>query len=117
MLIGDIQNNVSIVNNSITGTLNGLDDWLWDPFSFENGVVGSPPYHFIALDFSDNDFEGLTSATVQCRENPVFDLLNDDDKIVILEVSRPSTMIVKQSNGYKTLSQMIDLSGLVLLSE
>ena len=116
-MIGNIQQDVVVDGDSISGELSKQTDWLWDNFSFEDGYIHSAPWYFIALDFSSNDFEGLTSATVRCGTNPVVDLLADADKIVILEVSNLSDMIITQSNGYKTFTQTVDLSGLTLANE
>ena len=85
---------------------------MWDSFSFETGVIGSPPYHFIALDFSDNNYDGLTQAIVKCGKNPVFDLINDDDKIVILEVTDVDRIRIIQSNSFVSFTQIVDLSEL-----
>ena len=118
VLVGDVQTGISVSDDSISGTLKALDDWLWDPFDFHNGTITNPPYHFIALDFSDNDFDGLESVVVTIDDGVNTDLLSDSDKIVIFEIRDDDAFIViTQSNGYKTIEQMIDLSNLVLSVE
>lgn len=117
-MVGDVQTGITVSDNSISGTLNALDDWIWDPFNFSNGEITQAPYHFIALDFSDNDYEGLMSVTIAVDDGAAFDLLNDTDKIVILEIDNDANfLVITQSNGYKTYEQLVDLTSLILSSE
>lgn len=97
--------------------MKALDDWLWDPFSFEHGTIGESPYHFVVLDFSENDYSNLESVTI-LYDDISYDLLADTDKIMVFEVKdNDDFMIITQKLGEKTLEQILDLSGLVLASE
>lgn len=108
---------MSVSGDTITGTLNALDDWLWDPFSFEHGTIGESPYHFIVLDFSENDYSDLESVTI-LYDDISYDLLADTDKIMVFEVKDSDDfMIITQELDGETLEQILDLSGLVLASE
>ena len=112
--VSDLQSNVDINVMSISGTLNAIDEWVWDPYSFEYGVIGEPSYHFLALDFTDNNFAGLTMAQVS-QDVSVVDLLNREVKKILIEikdVNKP--LIITQSNGFDTKIQRFDISSIVL---
>lgn len=110
-MVSNVQSGITIDSDSISGTLIGLEDWIWDPFNFENGVIGSAPFYYIALDFSDNVFEGLTSVVVDCGSGSPVELLSDTDKIVILEVKDAETLTVTQTSKVDSMVQTFDLSG------
>ena len=113
-MIDTIQSGITIDSDSISGTLIGQDDWVLDPFNFENGVIGSPPFYYIALDFSDNGFKGLTSVLIECGSGSPVELLNDVDKIVILEVKDAETITVTQTTKSDSMIQTFSLSDLTL---
>jgi hypothetical protein len=112
--VSDLQSNIDINVMSISGTLNAIDEWVWDPYSFEHGVIGEPSYHFLALDFTDNNFAGLTMAQVS-QDISVVDLLNREVKKILMEikdVNKP--LIITQSNGIDIKQQIFDINELIL---
>lgn len=117
VLISDIQSDIESDGDVIIGNVNAMNDWVFDTFDCVNGVIGAPPYYFLALDFSENEFRGLMEATIQCGANPVIDLLNDEDKIVILDITEISELVITQTNGSDVLTQTVDLTGLTYLFE
>lgn len=110
---------MSINGESISGNLKPLDDWIWDPFSFDAGEICDAPYHFVALDFSNNDYSYRRSVIVYNSSNPndQIELVDRDDKRVVIEVqSTADDIIVTQTDAYgHTLTQILDLSSIVLL--
>jgi hypothetical protein len=86
--VSDLQSNIDINVMSISGTLNAIDEWVWDPYSFEHGVIGEPSYHFLALDFTDNNFAGLTMAQVS-QDGSIINLLDRESKKFTIEIKTP----------------------------
>ena len=120
-LVSDIQSGIQIdENGNVSGSLIQLDDWIWDPYSFEQGEIKSAPYHFIALDFSDNEYdEQLTSVVVRNSSYPNegTEMLGREVQKVLVEIrSSDDTVEVIQTNEFgRTYMQVLDLSGLTLL--
>jgi len=108
-----------IGSESISGNLKSLDDWIWDPFNFDAGEIGDAPYHFVALDFTDNDYSYRKSVIVYNSSNPNdrIELVDRDDKRIVIEVrSAADDIVVTQTDAYgHTLTQILDLSSIVLL--
>jgi hypothetical protein len=101
-------------DNAITGTVYSLNDWILDSFNLNNGVINSPPYYYIALDFSDNEFDPEIKVSVVCGNRSPVKLYIDADKILIIEIGNSSEMTIRQKHGYMVYEQVVDLSGLTL---
>ncbi len=112
VLVSSVQSGITIDSDSISGTLIGQNDWVWDPFNFKDGVIGSAPFYYIALDFSDNVFEGLTSVLVECGSGSPVELLDDADKIVILEVKDTEILTITQTTEVDSMVQIFSLTDL-----
>ena len=121
MSVSDIQSGIQIdEDGSVKGSLKSLSDWIWDPYSFEHGEIKNPPYHFIALDFSDNEYdEQLTSIVVRNSSYPtdVVELVGREIQKILVEIRSTSDLIeIIQTNMLgRTYTQTLTLSDLVLL--
>ena len=120
-LVSDIQSGIEISDSGIiTGSLKSLSDWIWDPYSFETGVIKDAPYHFIALDLSDNNYdEQLTSVVVRNSSYPNegIEIINRVSKQVLIEVrsAHDSIEIIQTNMLDRTYTQVLSLSEIVLL--
>ena len=87
---------------------------MLDIFDLDEGVVPVEPYHFIALDLSDNNFDRLTLLRLT-QDLTNIDLLNREVKKVAIEISDiTKPMILTLSDGYHNESREFDISNLVL---
>lgn len=114
---GELQSDVTVSDMSISGTLKAIEEWVWDPYSFTNGYIHEGPYHFIALNVSENNYNGLLSAVIS-QDGAEIDLLHRVDKKVVIEiqdVSKP--IVITQSNGIESRTQTFDISELILAVE
>ncbi len=110
--VSEIQDSITVNLSSITGVSFGLD-WLWDPFSFESGVT-TGVHHYIALDFSANDFDLLTACRAGVRSNEMIDVFNKEDHIILLEFDDShTTLTVIQEALHDSLIETFDLSGII----
>lgn len=109
-LVSDIQSNVSVQDNRITGTLKYLEEGsLVDTYG---------PGYFIALNLADNDFSGLTSVKVGMDPSVstgLVEIINDPDKNGAFKVtSKTQKFKIVQSDGTHTESNTYDLGRLIL---
>lgn len=114
---GELQSDVTVSDMSISGTLKAVEEWVWDPYSFINGNIHEGPYHFIALDVSENNYNGLLSVVIR-QDTADIDLLHREDRRVVIEIqdiSKPIT--ITQSNGIESRTQTFDISELTLAVE
>ena len=85
--------------------------------------------NYLAVNFADNDFTGLTSVKIGLRptyrggipyddDSGLVEAINDPDKNGVFRITDESTQILKivTSNGESTNTQEFDLSGLTLES-
>lgn len=107
--VSDIQSNVVVWGDDITGVIKPLQ-WLFDPFSFAISSTEGKHY-YLALDFSHNDFELTTECFAYIREDSQYDILNDNDHKVLIELDREhTTLFVVQKSFREVYTQMYDLS-------
>lgn len=110
--VSDLQENISVTGNKITGTLKYL--------SGSNAItdVWGEGY-FLALTMADNTWTGLTKVLVGLDpsvSSGLVDILPDADKNGVFKVSDKALQkfVIKQTDGTHTKTQAFDLSGLVL---
>lgn len=109
--VSDVQTNVSIANNAITGTSKYVSSGaLADGWGAGN---------FIAVDLSSNDFSGLTSVKVGMEPSAgsgLVELITDPDKNGVFKITDKynQKFVVVQTNGTNTTTQKYSLSGLTL---
>ena len=116
METSNIQEDVSITTNLITGSLKPLS-WLFDPFSFKSDMTTGTHY-YLALDFSNNDFEQVTLCSVGVRLDNMHDVFAREDHKVLIDVRQSDEILyVVRGDLKNTYVQMFDLSGLTFLSE
>lgn len=104
----DLQSDIQIEDDEITGTLNYLDDYTGHSED-ETEQVGN----FLALRFSNTDFPGAT-ITAELGEDEV-EL--DKNGIAIFRITDKSTQTIKvvaSMSGYVSQEKTYDLSGLTL---
>lgn len=111
MNVSDIQSNVAVTGNKITGTLKYLDGS--DPIS---GYWGAG--NFLALKFSDIDPKA-TSVKVgmdPSQSSGLVELIGDPDMNGVFKVTNKSAQVFKVviTDGHATKTQTFDLSELVL---
>lgn len=108
----EVQEDVVVTTSSITGTVKP-HSWLFDSFSFEIGITTGLHY-YLALDFSDNDFEVIDTCMVGVRYNDMHDVFIREDKKILLEIDEEHTIlyvVLKDLKG--TYTQMLNLSKIV----
>lgn len=111
--VSDMQSDVVVSGNAITGTLKHLDTGdLVDAWGEGN---------FVALKFTDID-SNATSVKVGLEPsygNGLVEIINDPDKNGAFKVTDKDEQkfVVVQSDGTKTKRQEFSLSGLVLETE
>jgi hypothetical protein len=109
-LVSDMQSDVAIANNAITGTLNELTSGaLVDYWG---------PGHFIALKFSDLD-PAATSVKVgldPSQGSGLVEIITDPDKNGAFKITDKDAQVFKvvSTDGVTTKTQTFDLSGLTL---
>lgn len=112
MNVSDIQSDVTVSGNRISGTLKYL--------SGDNPIVNEwGEGHFIVLNLADNTYTGLTSVKVgmdPSMGSGLVELINDPDKNGVFKVSNDVVQVFKvvSTDGTHTLTQAFDLSGLTL---
>ena len=109
--VSDVQTNVTIENNAISGTLKYVDSGaLADGWGAGN---------FLALDLSSNDFDDLTSVKVGMEPSAgsgLVELIDDPDKNGVFKVTDKynQKFVVVSTDGKNTVTQKYTLSGLTL---
>ena len=108
--VSDIQTDVSVNGNAITGTLHYLDDGEIAGY-WGNG-------NFLALKFSGFD---ANATSVKVGLNPsegsgLVEILTDPDKNGVFKVTNKETQefVVVTTDGVNTMTQRFDLSGLTV---
>lgn len=112
--VSDVQTNVEVEGNTITGTLKHVS----------TGSLATTwgAGNFLAVDLSSNDFTGLTSVKVGLEPSAgsgLQELINDPDKQGVFKITDKynQKFVVVQTNGTDTVTQKFSLSGLTLQSE
>lgn len=109
--VSDVQTDVTIANNAISGTLKYVDSGaLADGWGAGN---------FLALDLSSNDFDDLTSVKVGMEPSAgsgLVELINDPDKNGVFKVTDKynQKFVIVSTDGKNTVTQKYALSGLTL---
>ena len=109
--VSDVQTNVTIENNAISGTLKYVDSGaLADGWGAGN---------FLALDLSSNDFDDLTSVKVGMEPSAgsgLVELINDPDKNGVFKVTDKynQKFVIVSTDGKNAVTQKYALSGLTL---
>ncbi len=112
--VSTLQSNINVDAMSISGTLNGTSDWLFDPFDLSNGYIEEPDYHYLTLDLSDNNFTDLIVAQVS-QDGSIINLLDRETKKITIEIRDITKPIIfTQSNGINTLTERYSISAIVL---
>ena len=108
--ITDIQENVSVSGNTITGSLKYLDSGT----IAENYGAGN----FLALQISADDWNAYTSvmAGLDPSQEGLTEILTDEDKTGVWGVDDKDTQVFKMSytDGVSGGNKAFDLSGLTL---
>lgn len=112
--VSDVQTNVEVEGNTITGTLKHV----------ATGSLATTwgAGNFLALDLSSNDFTGLTSVKIGLEPSAgsgLQELINDPDKQGVFKITDKynQKFVIVQTNGTDTVTQKFGLSGLTLQSE
>lgn len=116
MDVSDMQEDVVATTSAITGSLKP-HNWLFDPFSFEVGITTGTHY-YLALDFSENDFDLVTSCLVGVRADDMHDVFASENHQVLLDI-RPTVdtvLYVVRGDLKNTYVQMFDISDLTFLT-
>lgn len=108
--VSDLQSNVAINGNKITGTLNNITSGsLVDTWG---------EGHFLALKFTASDWAEYTSVMVgldPSQSSGLVEIINDPDKNGTFKVTATTQKFkIVATNGTKTKTQEYDLSDLVL---
>ena len=112
MDVSDIQEDITISGNRISGSLKYL--------SGDNAIVNEwGEGHFIVLNLADNTYTGLTSVKVGMQPSMgsgLVELIADPDKNGVFKVTDDvaQKFMVVSTDGTHTLTQAFDLSGLTL---
>lgn len=105
-VISDLQENVAISDNAISGTLKYVSDYTG--FSSDVALQSG---NYIALHFAVPEVDDVTiTVTVT---NPV---VLDDDGIVVLRIADKDSQtitVVASKEGYESVTKVYDLNGLV----
>lgn len=113
-LVGDLQDNVSIADGKITGTLKYLDaGQLVDRWGAGN---------FMAIQFTADDwseYESVKAGMDPSRGDGLVEIINDPDKNGVWKVSDKDSQVFKVvgTSGDYTKTETYDLTGLVLEEE
>jgi len=122
--VSELQENVVVGTNAITGTLNYVEDYT--EFSSKPSEQQG---NYLVLNLADNDFTDVTSVKVGLRptyksgapvddDSGLVELINDPDKNIVLLVHDTNQIVkVVQTNGTKTKTQTFSLTGLTLENE
>lgn len=112
--MSDLQENLSVTDERIVGTLKYLDEGSIAGY-WGNG-------NFMALDLSDNDYDGLTSVMVGMEPSEgsgLQELIEDEEKAGVFKVTDKDSQTFKvvSTDGTSSLTQTFDLSGLTTQGE
>lgn len=113
----DMQENIVVSNNAITGTLKFIEGGL-----SPSGPLAGDGY-FIALTLADNDFEDLESVKVgfvPSEGTGLVEMIDDPDKNMVGKIANKDTQIftvVQTAADGRKKTQRYDLSGLTLEAE
>ena len=109
--VSDVQTDVTIENDAISGTLKYID----------SGALANSwgAGNFLALDLSSNDFSDLTSVKVGMEPSVgsgLVELIDDPDKNGVFKVSDKynQKFVIVSTDGKNTVVQKYALSGLTL---
>lgn len=113
-LVSDIQSDVEVSGNKITGTLKYLDD---GPI-----VAGWGAGNFIALKFSniDKDAKSVKVGLDPSEGSGLVEIINDPDKNGVFKITDKSAQVFKVVStdlSNRTTTQVFDLSELEVLEE
>lgn len=123
-MVSDLQSNVVVGSNAITGTLNYVEDYTG--FSSK---VSEQEGNYLALTLAGNDFSGLTSVKIGLRptyksgeavddDSGLVEIINDPDRNGVFRISSNDQVFkIVQTNGTKTKTQTFSLTGLTLENE
>lgn len=123
-MVSDLQSNVVVGNNAITGTLNYVEDYT--EFSSK---ASEQEGNYLALTLAGNDFSGLTSVKIGLRptyksgeavddDSGLVEIINDPDRNGVFRISSNDQVFkIVQTNGTKTKTQTFSLTGLTLENE
>lgn len=109
--VSDLQENISIANGAITGTLKYVS----------TGALAHDwgPGNFLALKFSniDSDATSVLVGLDPSEGSGLAELINDPDKNGVFKVTnkKKQKLVVKSSGAGFSIIQTFDLSGLTLL--
>lgn len=123
-MVSELQDNIVIGSNAITGTLNYVEDYTG--FSSK---VSEQEGNYLALTLAGNDFSGLTSVKIGLRptyksgeavddDSGLVEIINDPDRNGVFRISSNDQVFkIVQTNGTKTKTQTFSLAGLTLENE
>lgn len=109
--VSDVQNNVTVADNAITGTSKYIASGaLADGWGAGN---------FIALSLADNTFTDLTSVKIGLEPSAgagLQEIIDDPDKAGVFKITDKynQKFVVVQTDGNNTVKQSYSLSGLTL---
>ena len=111
--VADLQENIEIEDNAITGTLKYVDD-----YSSAFGT-GEDSGNYLALHCAVPDVEGvtITAEVVNGTHGPV---TLDEDGLVVLRIADKSLQTIKivaSKEGYESVTKVYDLSDLTCESD
>lgn len=108
-VVSDLQSNINVADDSITGNLKFIEDYIGFPGSdYETG-------HFIALHAEVPDVEDV-QITVKVEDSDS-ETLGENGIVVkrITDKNLQTITVVASKTGYESVTKEYDLSGLVLL--
>lgn len=122
--VSQLQNGITIDEDSITGTLNKIE-YLEDS---NGGSVGdsytqhvfvadteSSDHYLLALDLNDNSYFGVTSVTVATDTLSPIEIVALEDKSIVIEITGDDTkVVVKHAINDRIMTQEFDVTGLEL---
>ncbi len=110
MNVSDIQNNITISDNSISGELLSTN-WVWDAFNFETSETTGPHY-YIALDFTNNNYSLITACHVGTDLTDLRkDLMVTNNRICFFEVySNEDVLYVLQQDPHAEHLQSVNFT-------
>lgn len=119
--VSELQTGVAVANGAITGELYYVEGYT--------GFSSNPAQqdgNFLALDFADNTFTGLTSVKVGLvptyvsgeavnDDSGLVEIINDDTKDGVFKITNGSQIFkIVSTDGTRTNTQTFSLSGLTL---
>ena len=109
--VSEIQDNLLIDSNSISGTVKTLN-WLFDPFNFDiDNTVDN--HYYLALDLSDNNFDGYTSCLIGVRNDNMIEVYSRDISKILIPIYADYSTLTVTSNAFgQKKVQTFDLSNL-----